>query len=213
MPTGTLRSGGNKMDKTSAISIDYRATAPVIYTATDGTDDVELVTRSVIIQMDEKQKLEGTRREDFQCLQVNGWQPLFRLARLLINGALDVSLDEARDLLKANLHRTPLQMDGRLRKNLAVVLLGLQFLPATLTKHGFPQDLISLVAGIEQETLTSSQGQAVEAMRKVHLTEVDQTYQTLSEMAEATSDRGNHYLVAGTYYVLQDNKLYVRRNR
>lgn len=201
--------GGNRLDKTSAMSIQYRATAPIIFTATQATDDQELITRSICLQMDQKQKAEGTRQTDFEWLLMHGWRPLFRLTRPLIMDALQLSAEDVRLQLADSLQRTPLKMDGRLRKNLAVILLGLRNLRATLVTRGFAPDLIEVLDAIENKTVMWWEEQAVRAMRKVRRNEVDQTYQTLSDMAVATTDRVNNYLVSGTDYLLQNDVLYL----
>jgi len=167
--------------KADQTTVSYKFTAPLILTGETRTEETAVQDRSIFIELDKREKQEG-----FRTLEKNEYL-LKKLGKTLLLYALSQNpqdISKRYDELTNNLKKVI--MDDRERNNIAVVLLGLEFIQQIT---GMTEDNTSLTQWYKKN-LTEN-----------HKSEKEKFIEVFQEMIES------HRIYPGDKYKIMDNDL------
>lgn len=191
--------------RTSASTVEFPVSAPIVYLSEQLTEVPALLERSVTVNFD-RGCHEDTKKEMLYISNTDQLPTLAEIGKMMMLYSLETTPAKVREMLNKTSEEVVAPMVSRKRHGYAVCLLGLDYL-ADIARV-FEIDVLSTLRSIREETL--------EAINQVHLTdvsaasvrtEVDLMMDDICMMSTVRGSYGFKYLEEDRHYSINGDTI------
>lgn len=203
---GTLSGKHNARRNTSAQTLTFNATSPMIYTATSLTGDAELWDRSMDVHMDRSYHRHGEFKQLFE--DAKAWETLFDIAKMFVLRSLDVSNEDARKRYRQAEDSVSAQLTGRARVAYGTIYFGLNYALRVFTDMGYSAELLAALNHVIEKSREDDCTRLDLIVQQRSKTELDNWLEFMNGAA-AQIKNGHRVVVPGIHYVRRKDVLFL----